>query len=221
MAQHGASSHTDSESRDEVSRRTFLANATLAIGGVIGLVLAVPMAGSLIPESLLSDADAIGGTWAPLPKDLLSLADAKPGTPLEVHFDFENVDAYLPAAPKRESVWAVKMSDAQAVAFKVKRPDLFGDSAREVKYPAIVMNFVLFSPICTHLGCRYEWKADADRFICPCHGSEFDKTYGTKLAGPAPRGLDPLPIREQNGAAQVTWIQYRSGTPDRVIISYT
>ena len=31
--------------------------------------------------------------------------------------------------------------------------------------------------------------------------------------GPAPRGLDPLPLREQNGKAEVTWIDYQSNTP--------
>ncbi len=44
---------------------------------------------------------------------------------------------------------------------------------------------------------------------------------GTHLAGPAPRGLDPLPLREQNGIAEVMWIVYQSNTtPDRIVISY-
>lgn len=41
-----------------------------------------------------------------------------------------------------------------------------------------------------------------------------------KLAGPAPRGLDPLPFREKDGQAEVTWIQYKSGQADRVIVAY-
>jgi cytochrome b6-f complex iron-sulfur subunit len=46
---------------------------------------------------------------------------------------------------------------------------------------------------CTHLGCAVQWNADADRFQCHCHGSEFDR-HGVVLDGPAPRPLDVLPI---------------------------
>ena len=34
-------------------------------------------------------------------------------------------------------------------------------------------------------------------------------------------GLDPLPFRDTNGKAEITWIQYKSGTPDRIIVSYS
>ena len=44
--------------------------------------------------------------------------------------------------------------------------------------------------------------------------------YGPHVAGPAPRGLDPLPFRERNGAAEVTWIVYQSNTPQRIVVSY-
>jgi hypothetical protein len=37
------------QTEEEVTRRTFMANATLAIGGVVGLTLAVPIVGSLLP----------------------------------------------------------------------------------------------------------------------------------------------------------------------------
>ena len=61
------------------------------------------------------------------------------------------------------------------------------------------MGFVIFSPICPHLGCYYNWSDAQNRFMCPCHGSQY--TFdGTHVAGPAPRGLDPLPLREQSGS---------------------
>ena len=81
------------------------------------------------------------------------------------------------------------------------------------------MNFVILSPICPHLGCRPIWNSDANRFQCPCHGSQFNLD-GEHLAGPAPRGMDPLPLREQSGTAEIMWIRYRTSIPDRVIISY-
>ena len=43
--------------------------------------------------------------------------------------------------------------------------------------------------VCTHLGCLYNWRDSEDKFVCPCHGSQF-ASDGTYLAGPAPRNLD-------------------------------
>ncbi|MGW8249041.1 MAG: QcrA and Rieske domain-containing protein [Anaerolineales bacterium] len=43
--------------------------------------------------------------------------------------------------------------------------------------------------VCTHLGCLYNWNNQEDKFICPCHGSQFQKN-GVYIAGPAPRSLD-------------------------------
>jgi cytochrome b6-f complex iron-sulfur subunit len=43
--------------------------------------------------------------------------------------------------------------------------------------------------VCTHLGCLYKWNDEADRFQCPCHGSEFTRE-GDYIKGPAPRSLD-------------------------------
>ncbi len=43
--------------------------------------------------------------------------------------------------------------------------------------------------VCTHLGCLYNWQEQEDKFICPCHGSQFSKE-STYLDGPAPRSLD-------------------------------
>jgi cytochrome b6-f complex iron-sulfur subunit len=43
-------------------------------------------------------------------------------------------------------------------------------------------------PVCTHLGCTVEWKSEVNRFICPCHGSEYD-AMGQVEKGPAKRSL--------------------------------
>lgn len=48
--------------------------------------------------------------------------------------------------------------------------------------------------VCTHLGCLYNWSDQATRFICPCHGSQFQKD-GQYIAGPAPRSLDRFKIQ--------------------------
>jgi cytochrome b6-f complex iron-sulfur subunit len=42
--------------------------------------------------------------------------------------------------------------------------------------------------VCTHLGCVVPWNASENKFICPCHGSQYDAT-GKVVRGPAPLSL--------------------------------
>jgi cytochrome b6-f complex iron-sulfur subunit len=42
--------------------------------------------------------------------------------------------------------------------------------------------------ICTHLGCVVPWNVAENKFMCPCHGSQYDST-GKKVRGPAPLSL--------------------------------
>jgi len=55
---------------------------------------------------------------------------------------------------------------------------------------------------CTHLGCTVPWSASENRFICPCHASTFD-IAGRVLGPPAPRPLDLLTVRIENGVVKV------------------
>ena len=48
--------------------------------------------------------------------------------------------------------------------------------------------------VCTHLGCLYGWRDQEDKFVCPCHGSQFEKD-GNFITGPAPRSLDRFALR--------------------------
>jgi Rieske Fe-S protein len=222
VAEHVAQAYQDPGTPEEQTRRQFMANATIAVGGIIGLVLTVPLLGSLVPESLLAPDKAAGGSWADIPADEIKALNEKTGTPVKITFSFKYADGYFPPADDEQFVWGIKLTPAQEATFKEKRPDLYTVPSAEIKYPAITAGFVMFSSICPHLGCRYAWDSTVtpNRFICPCHGSQFDNV-GKKLAGPAPRGLDPLPFREQSGNAQVTWIQYKSGQPDRLIVAYS
>lgn len=49
------------------------------------------------------------------------------------------------------------------------------------------------SPVCTHLGCTVEWKAESNRFICPCHGSQYSST-GRIEKGPAKKNLPSVTV---------------------------
>ena len=42
--------------------------------------------------------------------------------------------------------------------------------------------------VCTHLGCVVPWSAAANKFQCPCHGSQYAPT-GAVVRGPAPLPL--------------------------------
>jgi len=57
---------------------------------------------------------------------------------------------------------------------------------------------VAIDATCTHLGCRVAWVSNDARFRCPCHGSSF-AADGTNLDGPAPRPLEHLAIRVEDG----------------------
>lgn len=73
----------------------------------------------------------------------------------------------------------------------------------------------VFSPICTHLGCGYRWDNAEKKFLCPCHGSSFDRN-GRVLGGPAPRPLDVLPSKVEGGRLLVMYQQFKSGLPQSV-----
>jgi cytochrome b6-f complex iron-sulfur subunit len=42
--------------------------------------------------------------------------------------------------------------------------------------------------VCTHLGCVVPWNANEEKFICPCHGSQYN-SQGKVVRGPAPLSL--------------------------------
>lgn len=218
MPVHEAQAYKDPGTPEEQTRRTFLANATLVLGGIIGLTIAVPVATSLVPESLLKGGGK--GTWAAMPSDEMHKLAGSADAPVKMSFNFKMTDGYLPPADDDEFVWGIKVPPDKLDAFKAKRPDLFQSPLGKVDYPVVVLNFVVFSSVCPHLGCRFNWEDASKKFVCPCHGSQF--TYdGEHVAGPAPRGLDPLPLREASGNAEVTWIQYKSNTADRIVVSYS
>ncbi|HLJ15956.1 MAG TPA: ubiquinol-cytochrome c reductase iron-sulfur subunit [Bryobacteraceae bacterium] len=62
--------------------------------------------------------------------------------------------------------------------------------------------FVAFSMNCTHLGCPIRWLAEANLFMCPCHGGVF-YADGQVASGPPPKPLNQYPVRVQNGEVQI------------------
>ncbi|KAJ1473258.1 Rieske [2Fe-2S] iron-sulfur domain-containing protein [Baffinella frigidus] len=67
--------------------------------------------------------------------------------------------------------------------------------------------------VCTHLGCVVPWNKASNKFMCPCHGSQYDKN-GMVVRGPAPLSLALAKLADQDGLAVFTaWTEkdFRTG----------
>jgi Rieske Fe-S protein len=218
-----AKAYQDPGSPEDVSRRAFLARATIFAGSVVGLGLTIPLVASLVPKPELVDANK---GFSQLNKDEFAQLEQSIDKPVKIFFSKPVVNGYL-----REDtdyyVWGLKLSDADAQKLREERPEFFNPTHMgDVDYPVGNLNFVMFSSLCPHLNCKYDWDDSLKAFLCPCHGSQFNKygkhmkTASGQYIGPAPRGLDPLPFQEQNGIAQVEWIKFAANTPDVIRMSY-
>jgi menaquinol-cytochrome c reductase iron-sulfur subunit len=119
--------------------------------------------------------------------DVAAMDELSVGEPKQLEYVATVQDGYL-ETKTHKAVWAVKQSDGQVT---------------------------VFSPMCTHLGCGYHWDAADRKFKCPCHGSVYDVT-GQVLAGPAPRHLDALPSKIEQGRLLVMYKEFKSGVPVKV-----
>jgi len=72
-----------------------------------------------------------------------------------------------------------------------------------------------YSATCPHLGCPVGFDPGPNRFTCPCHESSFALADGSCLGGPAPRGLDPLPVDVKDGEVFVTYQKFIQGIASR------
>ena len=76
----------------------------------------------------------------------------------------------------------------------------------------------VLSAVCTHLGCTVPWIDKQNKFICPCHQAIFDPT-GRLIGGPAPRGMDVLPVKIEQGVLKVQYQYFRQLTPNKEVIA--
>ncbi|MEY2500399.1 MAG: menaquinol-cytochrome c reductase iron-sulfur subunit [Verrucomicrobiota bacterium] len=66
----------------------------------------------------------------------------------------------------------------------------------------------VLSPICPHLGCSIPWIEAKQQFICPCHTAIFTLD-GTRVSGPAPRPMDDLESKVEEGVLKVRYQYFR------------
>lgn len=168
------------------SKRRFLTNATVVVGGVGAAFVAVPFIKSWNPSER---AKAAG---APVEVDISKL---QPGQILRVLW-------------QKKPVWIVRrteqnITDLKTVEDKLvdpdstvkeQQPDFIKGPARSIKD-----EYFVAIGICTHLGCAPTYRPEvgpADLgddwkggFFCPCHGSKFDLSGRVYAGAPAPINL--------------------------------
>lgn len=67
--------------------------------------------------------------------------------------------------------------------------------------------------VCTHLGCVVPWNASENKFMCPCHGSQYN-SEGKVVRGPAPLSLALVHANQQDDKVVFTqWTEtdFRTG----------
>ena len=101
-----------------------------------------------------------------------------------------------------------ELTGAQPLARKIVAEQITGWAITKEEHNVFVLpskNNQVFSAVCPHEGCEVAWDQNTSRFSCPCHESYF-AADGARMSGPAPRGLDPLPMRVQDGKLQVQYV---------------
>jgi len=63
--------------------------------------------------------------------------------------------------------------------------------------------YMAMTSVCTHSGCDRNWTFSNSKFVCTCHGSEFD-TSGNVLQGPANQPLKSYTTRLSGTVLTVT-----------------
>jgi Rieske Fe-S protein len=119
-------------------------------------------------------------------------------------FPLGSADSFQEGAPKQVSI-TVPQTDGWIQTTQVKSVWVVRDGGDE---------FTVFNGRCTHLGCAYSWQTPQNQFTCPCHAGVY-ALDGHVLAGPPPRPLDTLPVREENGQLETQYQDFRLGTPDK------
>ena len=72
-----------------------------------------------------------------------------------------------------------------------------------------------FSAVCPHAGCSIGFDTAKQVYVSRCHDSAFALADGAWLKGPAPRGMDPLPLEIKDGRIRVTYKRFVLGIKDR------
>lgn len=182
----------------DVHRRTLLARAVAAFGGIIVVLTAIPFLKSLSPSERAKAA----------------------GAPAEVELDKLDPGTLTTVEWRGKPVWILHRTDDMLNRLKRNDALLADPLSHEPQQPPYAANlvrsvqprFLVVIGICTHLGCVPVFRPDAAAadlgpdwpggFYCPCHGSRFDLAGRVFKNVPAPRNLE-VPPHEYLGEARI------------------
>ncbi len=101
------------------------------------------------------------------------------------------------ASRKPDSLFGGEVTAGQIIEFPPGTVTLF-ETARFFLVCFADGGLLALHTRCTHLACVVSWDDAAQKFLCPCHGSQFERN-GTVVNPPAPRPLDRFPITFKRG----------------------
>ncbi len=199
-----------------IKRRTFFTNLTHAIGILLGLPLIYPVMKYLMKPMYLP----YDNRWIKVGNvNRIKVED----TGVQFKFRKKVKEAFMPEVEILKNVWLLKATPevldevykGKDMQFRDSQGSLIWTNNRAFPY-------VAYSGKCPHLGCGYKWrkirKLPREIFLCPCHISIYDAS-GKVLDGPAPRPLDPVPIRvSDNGDVEIIDVEFKAGVRDRIRI---
>jgi len=91
---------------------------------------------------------------------------------------------------------------------------LKGDATYLIITPENKIESYVLNAVCTHLGCVVPWSAPNNKFMCPCHGSQYAPD-GHVVRGPAPLplALAHTEVDETGKILFTTWTEedFRTG----------
>ena len=167
------------------NRRRFLTAATVVVGAVGTVAVAVPFVKSWNPSARARSAGA------PIEADISKLELGQ-----QIIFKWQG-----------KPVWGVRR-DAKTLGTLPKVADNLRDVASDEsiqpeyaknEHRSIKPEYLVIVGICTHLGCSPTYRPnmiEADflgGFFCPCHGSKFDFAGRVYTGVPAPTNLTVPP----------------------------
>jgi Rieske Fe-S protein len=181
-----------------VTRSRFLEGATLGLGGVIGGLITVPVAGFALLPSFLDQ-----------PHTRVDLGPIS---------DFELNQWYITTFVSDPAEGAV----SRRTAF-IRNNGTVAVTDKKTGKTTQEPSFSIISNHCVHLGCPVQANGPADKYIgktivhektangpvtmdpvipagygCPCHGGQYDPE-GNRIAGPPVRALDRYDFEIDNG----------------------
>ncbi len=193
-----------------VPRRTFFMNMTHAIGALIGLPLVYPVIKYVMKPM-----------YSPFDNRWVTIGNANKVQKEDIGYQYKYKkmvkEAFMPEEEVTKNVWVVKATPPVLESvYQGKSQIQFEDLKGNVVWTNTPdVPYVAFSGKCPHLGCGYKWRRTknlGEVFLCPCHLSVYDAA-GKVLDGPAPRALDPVPLRvKPTGEIEIIDVEYKAGT---------